>query len=198
MQPGGSRRRAAWSRAKAVRLGRGGVEQRVEARGVLAQQPLDALDEILPRARGERPDGLVAEDRLEHLLADRRRAARDDDLRAGEAAGVREDGEHDGQPRPVHPERGDPGRGALRRALLADELEDDALPGANLLLGRRLELRRGAVELRRAVEQRPARNPLAPGARGPLGRALGGGPDDRLDPVLDRDAQLGIGGGRAR
>ena len=38
------------------------------------EQPLDALDEILARAGGERPDGLVAEDRLEHLLADRRRA----------------------------------------------------------------------------------------------------------------------------
>ena len=34
--------------------------------------------------------------------------------------------------------------------------------------------------------------------RRPLGRPLGGGPDDRLDPVLDRDAQLGIGRGRAR
>ncbi len=74
-----------------------------------------------------------------------------------------EDGEHDGEPRPVDAERRKPRRRSLRGAFLPDEIEDDALPRAHLLFGGGLELRGGAIETRRLREQRLAGEALAPG-----------------------------------
>jgi hypothetical protein len=79
-------------------------EQALEARSVLLQQPLHALDELLASPRSQRPHRLVAEDRLQQLLADRGGAAGDQRLRARQPTGVREDGEHDRKPGAVDAE----------------------------------------------------------------------------------------------
>ena len=149
--------------------------------------------QIFARACRERPDRLVAEDRLEHLLADRRGAARDHDLRAGEPAGVGKDREHHRQARPVDAERREPRGRALRGALLADEVEDDALPRTHLVRGGRLQSARRALELRCAFEQRAAGNPVAPRPGRSLGGPLGGGAHHGLDAVLDGELELGVG-----
>ena len=56
------------SDAFGVRCGR--LEQRVEPAQILAQELLRTLEQVLPGACGQGAHGLVAEDRLEHPLAD--------------------------------------------------------------------------------------------------------------------------------
>jgi hypothetical protein len=179
---------------EALRLRGGLVQERIEARGIIAQEALHPREEVLARLRGERAHRLVAEDRLEHLLAQRRRAARDDDLGAGETAGMGEDGEHDGEAGTVDAKRRETRSRSLRGAFLSDEIEDDALPLSYLGLGGRLELHGGAVETRGLGEECLPGEALAPGACRPLGGALGRGADDGLDAVLDRFAQLAVVG----
>ena len=134
---------------------------------------------------GELAHGLVAEERLEHLLAERRRPARNDNLDAGEASGVREHRQHR-QPCTCRPS--DASQPRRRRGLsLPARAPSVALPGAHLLLGLHPQALRCPPELGRGLEQRLARRVLAPGARNPLRRPLRRRLDDRLEPVLDRD-----------
>ena len=116
--------------------------------------------QVLARLRRERAHGLVAEQRLEHALADRGGPARDRDLGARQAARVGEHGDHHHEPGAVDAERGDARRRALAGGLAADELEHGALPRADLLAGARPAAR---------ARRRPGA-PCPPAGRGPPGR----------------------------
>ena len=148
------------SRSAAPRLGSERLEPLREPARLAVEQPAHALEQVLARLRRERADGLVAEDRLEHLLAERRGSAGDHDLGAREAAGLEEDGEHHGQPGAVHAERGEPRGRPPAHPLAADELEDVALPVAHLAVPCA-----GASSLDDRLElARPRRAPGRPGA----------------------------------
>ena len=101
-------------------------------------------------------------------------------------------------PAPLTPSDASRAVDRLRGALVADELEDDALPRANLVLGDRRELARRTLEARHLAEQGAAGDALAPGTRRSLGCPLGRRAHDSLDAVLDGDLQLGVRGGGAR
>ncbi len=83
-----------------------------------AEQLLHPLHQVVPGLGGHGPDHAVAEDRLQHLLGHRRRAAGDEHLGPGEPAGLGEDEQHDREAGTVHAERRHPRRrtalGALR------------------------------------------------------------------------------------
>ena len=97
-------------------------------------------------------------------LADRRRAARDRDLRAGQAAGLGEHGEHHDEPGAVDAERGEArGRALAGRPRWLHELEDVALPRADLARGCASSSSGEAASSRgRAREQRAPGRPAAP------------------------------------
>ena len=76
----------------------------MEALRLAVEELARALEQHLARTGGERADRLVAEQRFEDALAGRRRAARDGDLRARQAAGLREHGEHHDEPGAVDAE----------------------------------------------------------------------------------------------
>ena len=140
--------------------------RRIEARGVGAKQLVGAFDEVPAGLGGELAHGLVAEERLEDLLAERRRPARDDDLDAREPPGVREHRQHHRQAGAVDAERCQPRRRPLGLALSAHELHDVALPGAHLLLGLDPQALRGPTEPGRGLEQRlPCRRARATSER---------------------------------
>ena len=157
------------------------------------EQAFDALEQVVAGARRQGADGLVAEDRLEHLLARGRGAAGDDELRARHAAGVGEDGDHDRHAGTVDAQRRESRSRPLAHALLLDELEHVRLPGADGVVGALVELRRGGVEAR--PEQRSSGGVLAPRSAGALGRAIGRCQDDGIDARLDRRLDLALGRG---
>ena len=191
----GSRsRRAASSASSVAGAGVTGSSTAAKRADSWSSSGRDPFQQPLARPRGERAHGLVAEHRLQHLLAERRGAAGDHDLGAREPARAGEHGDHHGEPGAVDAERGEPGGRALAGALGAHELEHLALPRAHLLARAGREVGRGGVEPRGGVEQRPARGRVAPGRGGALGGAVGGRDHDGVDAGLDRGAQLRLGG----
>ena len=161
-------RRAGARRASASRRDRRRAARSKRAASA-REQLAHAVQQVLARPRGERAHRLVAEDRLEHPLADRRGAARDHDLRAGQPARAARTRRSSPSARRRYAERREPRRRALARALAAHELEHVALPGADLRrpcaphqLGAR---RRRAPARRRAAPARPAASRQPRGAR---------------------------------
>ena len=165
----------------------------VEASGVSPKELVSAVDEVPAGLGGELADRLVAEDRLEDFLTQRRCATRDHHLDARDASGRCEDAEHHRETGAVDAERCKSRRRPLGLALAADELHDEALPGAHLLLGVASQTLRCSIEPGRCLEERVAGYTLAPRACDPLGSPLGGRPNDGLEPVLHRDPQLLVG-----
>ena len=167
-------------------IGRHRLEQTREPRLLGGEQLPNPRHQVLAGARGERAHGLVAEDRLEHALADRRGAARDRDLRAGQPTRLREDGDHHREPRAVDAERGQAGRRALARALVLHELEDMPLPRPHGGLRAPAQLARDGVHADRVLQQRAPGGPAAPAPGGALRGPVGGGRDHRIDAGADR------------
>ena len=124
---------------------------------LLIKEDDDAARRV-PGPVGEGPDGGVTEDRLEHPLPDRRGAAGDRDLPAGQAAGLREDAHHHRRPDAVDAPREHPGLGPLVRPLGAHQVEHRPLPVAHLGGGGLGEVGRHPLQLPvRPRQQRPAR-----------------------------------------
>src|SRR5918994_2105722 len=201
--PGGSARRV----AQVVDLaGRGSQPVRhlgrdleaVEQVGVAAplgvEQVADGRLQLATRPIGEGPDGLVAEDGLEQLLAQQRRSARDTGLGTGDPRRVREDHHHERDGQAVDAEGQEARSGPLVGALGAHHVEHVGLPVPHRPLGPAPEVPRGPPEvLTRVAQQDLAGRGAAPRGLGALRGRLGVLEDERLEARLDRDGDpLGL------
>jgi hypothetical protein len=129
----------------------------------------------------EAPNSLVAEHRLQDLLADDGGAAGHADLGPGESGGRGEDDDHQRHPEPVHAVRQEASRCTPVAAFVTDQLEHSALPVPHGALDPRSQVARGATDVPGCVrEQLRAGRQRLPRQRGPLGRRLGVLDDQRL------------------
>ena len=173
----------------------------VKRAAFLLQQRAHPLPQILTRSCGQRPHRLVAEDRLQQLLADSTLVPPAMPTSIPVSPPVEANtASISSSPAPFTPKDGDPARACAARRPRARTrsstypCQPRTAAAGPLRAGRR----------RRGRAARPTATPACssrsrPGGRGrprlhgAFGGAVGGGPDQRLDPALQRDPQLAVG-----